>query len=310
MNCDGFDPKSASEEDLPSVCAVIVTYNPTRVVVDNIRTILPWVQNTIVVDNGSDPGGLHLLRTANESSRFELIENPDNLGIAQALNQGVQRAKNEGFPWVILFDQDSRITDGFVQSMFHTLLNHPSTERVASIHPRYVAPASGDEFHFLRMPDGGPFVSMTSGALMPTWIFDRVGWFASEYFIDCVDWEYCARCRAAGFLIADSTAATLLHVAGDPTRVKFFGFSFQLSHHSAARRYYIARNSLVFYRTYFFQFPRQILRSAYWQTRGTLKFILLEEDRWRKFFYTLLGAWDGVRGRMGKRERLSRESDR
>jgi rhamnosyltransferase len=305
MNCDGFDSKSASEENPQSVCAVIVTYNPTREAVVNIRTILPWVQNVIVVDHGSNPEALHLLRTANESHQFELIENPDNLGIAQALNQGVQRAKSHDFPWVILFDQDSRITDGFVRSMFQTLRSHPNIDRVASVHPRYVAPASGDEFHLLRMPDGGPFVSMTSGALMPTWIFDRVGWFASEYFIDCVDWEFCARCRAAGFLVVDSTAATLLHAAGDPTKVKFLGFSFQPSHHSALRRYYIARNSLVFYRKYFFHFPRQILLSAYWQTRGTLKSILLEEDRGRKFLYSLLGTWDGLRSRMGRREGLS-----
>ena len=36
---------------------------------------------------------------------------------------------------------------------------------------------------------------------MPTWIFDEIGWFASEYFIDFVDWEYCTRIRAAGYIV-------------------------------------------------------------------------------------------------------------
>jgi rhamnosyltransferase len=154
------------------------------------------------------------------------------------------------------------------------------------------------------MRDGGPFVSMTSGSLMPTWIFDQIGWFASDYFIDLVDWEYCARIRAAGFLVADSREATLRHAAGNPTRVNFLGFSFQLSHHSAVRHYYIARNSVVFHRKYFCAFPWQILKSAYRQFRWTLKCFILEQERGREFRNFLLGTCDGLRGRMGPREGL------
>jgi len=134
------------------------------------------------------------------------------------------------------------------------------------------------------------------------WIFDKIGWFPSEYFIDFVDWEYCARIRAAGYLVADSREATLLHAAGDPARVKVLGRTFQPSHHSAIRRYYIARNSIAFYRQYFRVFPWQILYSAYWQARGTMKCFVLEHDRKRKFRNFLLGTWDGLTGRMGKRE--------
>jgi rhamnosyltransferase len=152
------------------------------------------------------------------------------------------------------------------------------------------------------MPDGGPFVSMTSGSLLPVWIFDKIGWFASEYFIDFVDWEYCARIRSAGYIVADSKEATLLHAAGDPTRVKWLGRWFQPSHHNATRRYYIARNSIVFYRKYFHVFPWRILYSAYWQFRGTMKCIILEQNRARKFRNFMIGTWDGLTGRMGKRE--------
>jgi rhamnosyltransferase len=235
---------------------------------------------------------------------FELLENRENLGIAEALNQGVRWAKNRGFAWVILFDQDSKITEGFVHQMLATWESHPVSGRVCSIHPRYIGPDTGMELLVPRMRDGGPFVSMTSGSLMPTWVFDKIGWFASEYFIDFVDWEYCARIRAAGYLVADSREATLLHAAGDPTRAKFLGMSFQPSHHSAMRRYYIARNSIVFYRRYFRVFPWQILYSAYWQVRGTLKCFVLEQDRAHKFRNFLRGVWDGLTGRMGRREGL------
>lgn len=272
--------------------------------VANLAEVLAQVQRLIVVDNGSDHEELIPLRAASINYNFDLIENCENLGIAEALNQGIRWAKDRGFHWVVLFDQDSKITQHFVQRMFATWEDHPNRDRVCSIHPRYIGPANGEELIVPRMRDGGPFVSMTSGCLMPTWIFDRIGWFASEYFIDLVDWEYCARIRAAGYLVAQSKEATLLHAAGNPIRVKFFGFHFLPSHHSPVRRYYITRNSILFYKRYLFVFPREILCTAYWQFRGTLKCFLLEKDRSRKFRNFLLGTWDGLRGKMGKREGL------
>jgi rhamnosyltransferase len=289
---------------MQAVCAVIVTYHPNASMLENIPKVLAQVQRLIVVDNGSSPEELAPLRSAGASLNFELVENGRNLGIAEALNQGVRRAKHQDFRWVILFDQDSKITEGFVQQMFATWENHSCRDQVCSIHPRYVGPSEGEELTVPRMRDGGPFVSMTSGSLMPTWIFDQIGWFASDYFIDLVDWEYCARIRAAGFLVADSREATLRHAAGNPTRVNFLGFSFQLSHHSAVRHYYIARNSVVFHRKYFCAFPWQILKSAYRQFRWTLKCFILEQERGREFRNFLLGTCDGLRGRMGPREGL------
>ncbi len=288
-----------------SVSAVMVTYNPHPQLADTLLLLAPQVHQLIVVDNGSSPEPLRALRFARDLLKFSLIENAENLGIAAALNQGIRAAKNEGHLWVILFDQDSGVTSNFVESMLRSLQDRPDRERIASMHPQYSAPDLGIQFRPLRMPDGSPFMSMTSGALMPTWIFDRVGWFASEYFIDCVDWEFCVRCRAAGFLVAESDKVSLRHAAGNPSSTNLLGFSVQPTHHNAIRRYYIARNSLVFYRKYFARFPRQILRSAYWQTRGILKSILFEKDRGRKLLYTLLGVWDALRGRMGKREGLS-----
>lgn len=287
-----------------AVCAVIVTYHPDAVMLQNLRKTLAQVQGMVVVDNGSASEELQPFRAAKETLGFKLIENSHNLGVAEALNQGVQWAKSEGFPWVMLFDQDSKITDGFVRLMYETWEGHPQRDRVCSIHPRYIGPSTGAQLMVPRERDGGPFVSMTSGSMLPTWIFDKIGWFATEYFIDYVDWEYCARIRAAGYLIADSRKATLLHAAGDPTRVSLLGRTFQPSHHSAMRRYYITRNSITFYRKYFKVFPRQIAYSAYWMVRGTLKCFLLERNRGRKFRNFLLGTWDGAMGRMGKREGL------
>lgn len=287
-----------------SVCAVIVTYHPTASMTENMPKVLSQVQGLVVVDNGSDQTELDPLRLASQIFGFKLIENRENLGIAEALNQGVRWAKYENYPWVILFDQDSKITENFMDQMFAAWQAHPESERVASIHPRYVDPTTGIEPRVFRANDGGPITSMTSGSLMPTWIFDKIGFFPIEYFIDQVDTEYGYRIRAAGYLSADSRQAVLFHSPGHPKRINLLGFSFEPTHHSAIRRYYFTRNRVVVYRKYFRIFPRWILHTMYISLRETIKCFVAEKDRPRKFRNLLFGVWDGLTGRMGKREGL------
>ncbi len=285
-----------------SVCAVMVTYHPSASMLENVAPVLAQVQELVVVDNGSDSEELEALRAKKKSLGFHLIENGQNLGVAEALNQGVRWAKSHAFPWVILFDQDSGITDGFVGQMFAAWESHPGRDRVGSIHPRYLDPETGIEMRVPRDHDGGPLFPMTSGALMPAWIFDRIGWFASEYFIDFVDWEYCFRIRAAGYLVANANEVFLLHFPGTPGIKKILGHTFHLSHHNAMRRYYISRNCIRFYSKYFRAFPAWVLSGIYGQIKDTIVCLIVEDDRLRKLRNILLGTWDGLTGRMGKRE--------
>ncbi len=281
---------------------MLVTYHPSAAMVGNLSKILMQVDRLVVIDNGSTEVESVALRSAQLNLGFHLIENKENLGIAEALNQGVRWAKSEGYSWVLLLDQDSELTDNLVASMFATWQQHPQRERIASTHPSYVDPNTGKTPKVRRAGDGGPVVSLTSGALMPSWIFDKIGLFSTSYFIDCVDHEYCFRIRAAGYLIADSGTAVLLHSVGHPRVDSFCGFKFRPTHHGAIRRYYLSRNRIALYRTYFGVFPAWIARIMYDDLRETIKCFLREKNRGKKARNFLRGTWDGLTGRMGKRE--------
>jgi rhamnosyltransferase len=286
------------------VCAVIVTYHPSVDMLEHMRDVQAQVQGLVVVDNGSNSEEVQALRNGARFIGFHLLENGKNLGIAEALNQGVQWAKDKGYHWVILFDQDSEISEGYVCQMFAAWEFHPDRERVASVHPRYVDPDTGIELHVPRASDRSPILPMTSGTLMPVWIFETIGWFASEYFIDLVDWEYSLRIRAAGFLVADSSQAKLLHSPGNPTQITILGRTFEHSQHNSVRRYYIWRNCIALYRKYLFSFPIWVLKAGYRQLRDTVVCLIADENRACQFRSVLLGTWDGLTGRMGRREGL------
>jgi len=287
-----------------SVCAIIVTYHPTLEMLSNVSLVLDQVKTLIVVDNGSTAEELARWQAASQTHGFELIQNSENLGIAEALNQGVRWAQSRGFSWVLLLDQDSRITDGYLETMFASWKAHSDPERVASMHPHYRDAEMGVEGVMRRAKDGGPIVALTSGALMPTWIFERIGMFRADYFVDEVDTEYCYRIRAAGYLLADAPKAVLLHHIGHPRRSSFLGVRFTPTHHSALRRYYMSRNRLVVYKKYIWIFPGWVLQSMKGSLVETAKCFLGEQDRGRKLRNFLLGTWDGLTGKMGKRDHL------
>ena len=284
-----------------SVCAIIVTYHPTMEMILGLAEVVDQSGHLVVVDNGSDAATLAELRAASSRLSFTLLEQQRNLGIAEALNVGVRWALGQDWTWLLLLDQDSQLTAGFTQNMLSTWSLHPEQERIGSLHPTYIDPESGTPSFVLRASDGGPVKSMTSGALMPSWIFERIGYFASEYFIDEVDTEYCWRIRAKGLLVADSSKAQLVHQVGHPTNERILGFSFRPTNHGELRRYYMSRNRVVLYRAYFRIFPRWVLYSMWESGKETLKCLLGEKHRLLKLRAIALGLRDAATGRMGPR---------
>ena len=144
------------------VCAVVVTFRPRAEDLVNLARVRPQVQDLVVVDNGSPEDKLQLLREFSRDLEFVLIENGQNLGIAAALNAGVQWAQSNQSNWVVLLDQDSSVTDGFIPQMLADFADQASRRNILLLVPRYRDPESGVERVCCLDEDGGPFVTITS----------------------------------------------------------------------------------------------------------------------------------------------------
>ncbi len=284
------------------VCAVVVTFHPDGDVLENLATVRPQVSSLVVVDNGSNPAELAPLRAAAVALAFELIENGDNLGIATALNIGVLRAKALGFGWVLLFDQDSRVTPGFVTAMMHGFSTSSFGDKLAILNPRYIDSRFRTDLEQHRHLATGELESATtSGSLSPMWLYDKVGLFTDELFIDGVDYDFSLRVREFGYVCATCTEAFLLHAPGTPTPRTLFGrFHFKTSNYSAIRRYYQERNKLWNIRRHGRRFPEFFANQMFISVKDLTRVLLAEEDPWTKAKFFLRGWIDGLRGRMGK----------
>ena len=91
-----------------------------------------------------------------------------------------------------------------------------------------------------------PFNVMTSGNVINLDAFKAVGGFSDEYFIDCVDFDFCAKLRQCGYQILRLNKIKLNHSLGKYKKKVIFGKAYTSFEHSALRRYYIVRNRLYF----------------------------------------------------------------
>ncbi len=283
------------------VCAVVVTFRPGPADLDHLVRIRPQVEDLVVVDNGSAGAAIEQLRALSEALCFTLIENRENLGIGAALNVGVRCAESHNSEFVVLFDQDSCVTENFVRHMVADFAAAASRRNIGLLVPRYVDPESGLERMFGTASDGGPLVTITSGSFFKTRVFEECGDFREELFIYAVDDEYSLRLRSRGYSIAQSSTAILLHASGHPMPYCVWGKKIaSTSNHSAGARYYLNRNRIWMLRNYGLKFPKWTCWALIGSIKDPCMILLAEKQRWQKLTMMLRGTWDGVLMRMGK----------
>jgi rhamnosyltransferase len=283
------------------VCAVIVTFRPKVEDLGNLAAVRPQVQDLVVVDNGSAEETLKFLRNASRELKFILIENGENLGIGAALNIGVRWGKSNGSQWVALFDQDSTVTEGFMAQMLADFDYFQTQRNIMLLIPRYKDPQSGVERVCGLAEDGGPFVTITSGSLLPVTAFEACGYFNEDLFIYTVDDEYSLRLRSQGYSIALSPHAVLLHASGSPSCYRIFGKPwFQTTNYKPGVRYYISRNRIWMSLRYGARYPRWVRGALRASLIDLCRLVIAENYRWDKVKMVFLGLRDGMLGRMGK----------
>jgi rhamnosyltransferase len=289
----------AGVESGSEVCAILVSYHPDAELPRRAARILEQAGALVIVDNGSGGETQDMLRRIAADARVSLMLNPTNLGIASALNLGVERARGLGFAWVLLLDQDSDLHDDLLASLIEVRAAYPEPAQVAVIGAGF-----GEESR--PAPPGVAWQEVesviTSGSLIPLALHAAIGPFRDEFFIDYVDSEYCFRARAQGYRVLRTAKPLMSHTIGAPTRHDLLGMAKWTTNHSADRRYYIARNDTVMLREYGgYAFGSWALKSLGRRLRTCKRIVLYERSKARKIAAVTAGWWDGVRGRMGPR---------
>lgn len=283
------------------VCAVVVTYHPGREVTQHLASLRPQVAELVVVDNGSSDEAVQMLRDAGVSLNFKLIEAGENLGIGAAQNLGVRWAESQGCDYVIFFDQDSGVPEGFVDSLAAVYRNDPQQASIAVVVPRYRDRRLGIALPARYTSDGNLELAISSGSLVPVSVLRALGGFEESFIINYVDFDFALRARAAGYVLRECPDTELAHAPGDPQRYKLFGiFPVISANYGVLHRYYRARNLVRVVRRHGRRFPRICFRFVINVFTDIVKIVLVEPDSWARLRASLRGIVDGLRGRMGR----------
>ncbi len=135
----------------PTLSLIIVSYNTASLtknclfsVCDDLGTsFLKDDFEIIVIDNNSSDDSVQMLEALSKkhsasttsllnSKTFHLIKNKENLGFAQASNQGIKLARGK---FILLLNSDTVVIPGALNNLITTYTNHPpdgTTARLAS----------------------------------------------------------------------------------------------------------------------------------------------------------------------------------
>jgi len=304
-----YDPNGLTTGTLP-YCAIVVTYRAVAFVVNNIIKLVQECGRVIVVDNGSEE---EVLSDIDAVVGVELIRFPSNVGLASALNAGINRALDLGYNWAITFDQDSTPEPGFGVELWKAHLRYPEAGIVA---PRIKEAAVNEgNYAWTRKARWSPFlfervfcsgvdipgitVAITSGALTELRLWRELGGFEVCLFIDYIDVDYCLRVRRAGRDIVVSHAAVLNHELGARRSKIIMGHEFRPTFHSALRHYYIARNRVFVWKKHALSVPHWALFDLSYCIYNFLRVVLFEDRKMEKIRATIVGTYDGLKARFG-----------
>jgi rhamnosyltransferase len=288
---------------MKGICAVIVTYNPDQRLLINCNRLKKQVDLTIIVNNGPLN---HIINDIikHNSPQLKIICLDENIGLAAALNVGISYSQKY-YQWVITFDQDSIITNSFVKYLIETYDHYPNKDSLAIVAPIYKDQTTGmlQSFSGQHLDKNQLYahsmVTITSGNMIASKIFEKVGLFREDFFIDYIDFEFCLRCQKYGYKIIESTKACLLHNVGTPRQYKFLWKTPLASNHNALRRYYITRNRIVVYKLYFNRYPLWVLNDIYIMLKEAIKILIYEKNSMSKYCWMLKGVRDALLNKMG-----------
>lgn len=278
------------------IAAVVVLYNPTNQILENINSYIDQVDRIFVIDNSDTPSELINIKFKGVDKLF-YISKSSNIGIAAALNLGAQKALSEGFDYLLTMDQDSTAPANLIVNLLECFLLNNRTVLAAPVlyHPQ------GKSLHkIIEKSCEEVFTAWTSGSLIDLRIFSETGGFKEEFFIDYVDHEFCLRLNKMGYKVFVCNKAKLIHNLGNIKPVNLFFRKVYPTNHSALRLYYRTRNRFYVKNIFGKDFPDFFKQDNkdFWRT--FVKVILFEKDKISKVMYSIRGYRDFRKNVFGK----------
>lgn len=242
----------------PRVCTVILNWNQPAMTLDCVRHLLATQsiveRDVIVIDNGSTPANLNILRNS-LPSEIVFFSNARNLGFAGGMNVGMRYALHAGADYIWLLNNDAFPEKHCLAGLIHSL---QADDSLAAVSPRLVFPDGSDQVVGAELNDYGSHLKMlchydmTSGnrvivkgtaIVVRSTVLRAVGGFDQRFFAYREDDDLCMRVSSAGLgRFGVNGAFYCIHIDGATSGGAFSSFTAYLL---ARNGYLLAYNHLT-----------------------------------------------------------------
>ncbi|HFQ93743.1 MAG TPA: glycosyltransferase family 2 protein [Anaerolineae bacterium] len=235
-----------------------------------------------------------------------LLVSETNRGFAGGNNLAIQAALAAGCQYILLLNNDARISEENVNCLRQALNDDPRLGIVGPTlwdgrNPNRLLSAGGGDIgtavspHLTTPPAPDEIREVTYApgtcALIRREIFERVGLLDETYFFGGEMADLCMRAREAGYTVAIVGGAKAFHTVDRSSEIRHW-----------LHIYYVLRNRFLFVRK--FHRRRQWRLFLFWTAQSGRPWLqaVLAGD-WRRERAIRLAVWDGWRGRFGGQNR-------
>lgn len=291
---------------LERLWAAAIVYQPNlNALATTLAALTPQVQAVVVVDNTPNASGLE--RLCRECG-VRYLAMQDNSGTGAAMNRVWSLVNEQHADGLVCFDQDSTCGPGLVERLranWNAL--HSAGQCPGAVGPIWRDQRNGTLMTTLtprgwtRRPVDRAATTevdhlITSGCLIPRTVFEHVGPYNEDFFLDCVDIEWSLRARDRGYRLFVVRAAELGHTIGDGV-VHLGGKSLMV--HSPIRTYLMVRNHVALWKTPWISNAWR-LRDMAWVFARSGALLVLAPQKTNRLAAIFRGLWHGMIGKTGR----------
>lgn len=265
--------------------AGIVLFNPDIVrLKENIDAINSQVETIILVDNGSENEN-EITSFLESYKSLIYIRNNENVGIAKALNQIINKADALSYEWVLTLDQDTVCNSGIIEAYKSVIQKEKNLGMVSSKYADRNAQIDFNDNVEIQDID----FCITSAAFTNIQAVKSVGGFDEKMFIDMVDYDICYALKRNGYRIVRVNYLGFLHEVGRSEERSLLGKKTIVFNHSYMRKYYWVRNSIYLMRKYNLNKGHEYKRIF----KRMLDTLFFEKQKFTKLKWMFKGINDG-----------------
>ena len=268
---------------------------------DSLNNNKESIGEVILIDNGSTDGSVEFIKNYSKNLDFPviIIKNPENLGFAKAINQGILKAS---YQYIFSLNNDTEVEKHSISPLLDLISSDDNIFSVASkmiqFSNKNLIDDAGDEYNILawtkKTGENQPienysevyeiFSSCAGAAMYNKAILDKIGLFDENFFAYMEDVDLAYRAKINGYKNLFCPESMVYHIGSGTSGSRYNEFKVKLA----------ARNNVwMIYKN--FPIPQKILNFIFLFLGFLIKYLFFVKKGFGKTY--LEGIKEGLKTR-------------